>query len=141
MYQQLYETVVSFASEGELAEELPKARQEYQQRTGEMFESDASYERRIASFLEWYVFDRPLSAKPGHATPMQLYLDTHAATLPPVDLQRLKSLTQTTLSVFEFKSAKDEHFKVLDLLSKVRHKVFERRKPAGLEAGDIIEAR
>ncbi|MBI3179651.1 MAG: hypothetical protein HYZ27_08305 [Deltaproteobacteria bacterium] len=141
MFQQLYENVVRFASEGALAGELKLARDEYQKRTGEMFESDANFERRIASFLEWYTLDRPLSFRPGLVTPTHYFLETHGASLSAADAARLKGLTETTLSVFEFRGAKNEHFSVLDLLSKTRHKVFERRKAAGLEAGDLMEAR
>ncbi len=141
MFHDLYENVVRFASEGPLAGELKLAREEYQKRTGEMFESDANFERRIASFLEWYTLDRPLSFRPGLVTPTHYYLETHAGSLAAADVARLRALTETTLSIFEFRAAKNERFVVVDLLSKVRHKVFERRKAAGLESGDLMEAR
>ena len=71
MQHPAYEQMVQFASQGELEQELVLAREQYVSRTGDMLASDPSYERRIASFLEWYVLDRPvcrnawLSIDPG----------------------------------------------------------------------------
>lgn len=140
MYQGLYEDVVRFASEGELSEELQQARKEYVQLTGEMFESDPSFERRIAAFLEWYTLDRVLPAGAG-VTPLEFYLQGPGATQEESDRSRLVALKNSHLSLFEFKRAKEDHMAVLDLLTNEKLSIYERRKPAGLEAGDILEAR
>jgi hypothetical protein len=137
MYQPLYEDVVRFASEGVLAAELQRAKAEYVEATGELFETDATFERRIAAFLEWYALDRKLSTEP--LTPVELY--TKTATVSDEDRPRLQGLAQTTLSLFEFRRALREQLNVTNLLTGERIQVFERRKPAGLEAGDILEAR
>ncbi|MEO1174163.1 MAG: hypothetical protein AAFX94_19255, partial [Myxococcota bacterium] len=73
MFHGYYDAMVQFASEGALADELAQAKGEYFERTGELFESDPSFERRMASFLEWYVFDRPLAAQDG-LTPAKLWI-------------------------------------------------------------------
>lgn len=140
MFQNAYEEMVRFASKGDLAAELQTARAEYLERTGELFESDSAYERRIAAFLEWYVLDRPVSSG-THQTPAKLYIDAVTPDLTTPEIQRLRGLTKTTLSLFEFRKASKEFLEVLDLLSGERHKIFERRKPAGLESKDILEAR
>jgi len=140
MHHPEYEQIVQFASEGELADELSTARKEYVTRTGDMFENDSSFERRLASFLEWYVLDRPVSSS-AHLTPAKIYIKdvTEARTTP--EITELRALTKTRLSLFEFKSFKKDNLKVLDLLTNQKLQVFERRKPTGLESGDIIEAR
>lgn len=140
MFHGAYEEIVRFASEGQLNEELRRAKAEFVERTGELFESDSSFERRLATFLEWYVLDREVSYAPN-MTPAKLYIDTMAATLGPEEINRLRGLTQTILSLFEFKRAKGEHLFVVDLLSNRKYQVYERRKPAGLEPGDILEGR
>lgn len=132
--------MVQFASEGELRDELQLARAEYVERTGDLFESDPTYERRIASFLEWYVLDRPVSfAK--HLTPAKMYIEHVAPQLTTPELNDLRQLTKTVLSVFEFLGAKPEKMRVKDLLLNEKFDIFERRKPAGLEPGDLLEAR
>lgn len=139
MYQQLYEEIVRFASSGDLAPHLAKARAEYEQRTGQLLESDPDFERRIAAFLEWYVLDRPLD--PGGLTPVQLLLDASGNGEDDERRQQLGQLAHTTLSLFEFRRIKGEHVQVTDVLTGEAHEVWERRHLAGLTAGDILEAR
>lgn len=140
MIHEPYEEIVRFASEGDLGDELQRARAEFLERTGELFESDDAFERRIASFLEWYVLDRSISTRPDR-TPAEAYVEQVAPTLAADKLERLRALTRTTLSLFEFRSVKKETLKVTDLLTNEKLDVFERRNPAGLESGDILEAR
>jgi hypothetical protein len=141
MFEEIYERMVTFASDGELAEELTRARGEYVARTGDLFETDPNYEHRIAAFLEWYTLDRLVSSH--NMTPAGLYIDrvTQTGEATPPELQRIRDLSRTTLSLFEFRRARREHIEVVDLLSKTKLRINERRKPAGLESGDILEAR
>jgi hypothetical protein len=141
MYQTLYEEVVRFASEGDLAPELKRAKEEFVLRTGEMFETDPSFERRIAAFLEWYVLDRKISFNPV-ATPMELYVLARGEGYPEADRARLHGLSRTVLSLFEFRGAKaGDHLVMVDLLTNKKLSIYERRRPAGLESGDILEGR
>lgn len=140
VYQQYYEEVTHFAAEGELAPELQLAKREFTERTGEMFETDASFERRIAAFLEWYVLDRKISFR-RELTPAELFILQRGQAMSDSDRNRYAGLTRTELSLFELRGSKPEHLKVRDLLSGQKLDVFERRKPIGLEDDDILEAR
>src|SRR6266849_6202840 len=113
MFHGAYEDIVRFASEGRLNEEVRQAKTEFVERTGELFESDGSFERRLASFLEWYVLDRPVSFAPD-VTPAKLYIESVADNLPAEEMVRLRGLTKSILSLFEFKRAKGEHLHVVD---------------------------
>ncbi|MEZ0314850.1 MAG: hypothetical protein ACAI38_24020 [Myxococcota bacterium] len=147
MFHGLYEQVVRFASEAQLAEELQEAKAEFLHRTGDLFESDGAFERRIAAFLEWYVLDRPAKAA-GGKRPVDVYIEKKAAELAGAnqeELARVQGFAVTRPSLFEFKRAKDEQMSLVDLLDTnkktAKVQVYERRKPAGLESGDILEAR
>lgn len=140
MFHVAYEKMVQFASEGELAADLPPAREEFVRRTGDLFESDRSFERRISSFLEWYVLDRGVSFA-SHTTPARMYIDSVADSLTTPEIAELRQLTRTVVSIFEYRGAKPEAMRVVDLLANEKLDVFERRAPAGLTSGDIIEAR
>lgn len=140
MQHPYYEKAAVFASEGPLAAELARARQEFEKRTGELFESDSNFEHRIAAFLEWYVLDRPLSDSPSEA-PIHRYVQAHAENLDVAERTTLLTLTQTHLSLLEYRRVKGESLVLLDLLTNAKHEVFERRRPAGLAPGDILEAR
>lgn len=140
MFSSDLDKIVAFASQGPLGEELKRARGEFVARTGDMFESDPSFERRVSSFLEWYVLDRPV-AEAQNKTPARLYIDSVAADMTTPELTQLRYLTKTTLSLFEFRRAKADSLLVHDLVADTKLEIFERRKPAGLESGDLLEAR
>lgn len=143
MFHGLYEQVVRFASEGPLDGELKRAKAEFVERTGDIFESDETFERRIAGFLEWYTLDRATS---GGRRPIDLFVEKRQGEgIDAQELERLSGLLRTHLSLFEFRKAKNEHLMLTDLLNPdkkgAKVEVYERRKPAGLESGDILEAR
>lgn len=140
MYQHYYEEVARFAAEGELTAELQLAKKEYIKRTGDLFETDASFERRIAIFLEWYILDRKISFRP-ELTPAELFIMQYGKSMDENNCNSYASLTRTELSIFEIISFKHEKIKVKNLLTGKKLLIFERRKPAGLEIGDILEAR
>ena len=140
MFHPAYEDVVRFASEGRLDAELRLAKVEFVAATGDIFESDPSFERRIAAFLEWYVCDRPVSYRPP-LTPMALYLAERGEVLPAVERLSLSMLTQTLVSLFEFRGLRAGALQLTCLLSGRSYTVIERRRPAGLEPADILEAR
>lgn len=140
MFHGLYDEMVQFASEGPLADELSRAKVEYFERTGELFESDPNFERRMASFLEWYVFDRKATTYEG-LTPAQLYVMEKTEAADATSRARMEEVSRSVPSLFEFRKIKNDRLHVIDLLTNSRLAVFERREPAGLESGDIIEAR
>jgi len=135
-----YEKVVQFASDGKFEQEITLARQEFVERTGDLFESDESYDQRVRVFLEWYVLDRTVSIGIKR-TPVKLYIESVTAGRTTQDLAHLRQLTKTELSIFEFKKAKEDQMRVVDVLTNEKHNVFERRKPAGIEPGDLFEGR
>jgi hypothetical protein len=139
-YHAAYEELIRFASQGRLNDELRLAKGQFVERTGELFESDPSFERRLASFLEWYALDRPLSFAPDKR-PVHLFLQHLATTDNPERAHGLMGLAQTRLSLFEFVKVKDGTLSVLDLLTNEKLQVSERRRVMGMESGDIFEGR
>ena len=138
VFHRVYDDVVRFASTGPLAQELFEARADYIKRTGELFESDAWFERRIVAFLEWYVLDRSLQSAPDK-TPVALYLERELG--QPEDRVHVEALRQSTSALFELLRARPEHLIVRDLLSGTKYTVHEPQHPFGMESGDIFEAR
>lgn len=140
MFHGHYDAILKFSSEGELSEELARAKVEYFERTGELFESDENFERRMASFLEWYVFDREIPDHPG-LTPAKLYARQQEEVAPDHERPRISEVAAALPSLFEYRKVKADRLHAIDLLSNNRLQVFERREPAGLDSGDILEAR
>jgi hypothetical protein len=104
-----------------------------------VFDDDAElFEGRMASFLEWYVLDRPLAGI--GLTPVACAIG-EAAALPADERRALAALATSHHSVFELFATAGETLDVEDLIGGARFAVRERRKPLGMSAGDLFEAR
>ncbi len=134
--------------EGEHKLEAMRAREEYFDRAGKVFDDDAElFEGRMASFLEWYVLERPL---PGAGvTPVLRALEESAAASPdpkrlartPEERTILAQLAVTHRSLFELGAEAGRELEVEDVLGGARFTVQERRSTVGISPGDLFEAR
>ena len=62
MIHRLLDRLAERYSEREHKLEAMRAREEYFDRAGEVFDDDAElFDGRMAAFLEWYVLDRPMA--------------------------------------------------------------------------------
>jgi hypothetical protein len=131
-------------SAGENKIEAMRAREEYFERAGKVFDDDAElFEGRMASFLEWYVIERPFRGGP---TPVVRRLDpTLDGAAPPAptpeDRLDLSLLAASHRSLFKLHGVADRVLDVEDLIGGARIAVVERRNTIGFEPGDIFEAR
>jgi len=141
MYQPQLDRVSEWATSDAFREELARARKDFFARTGgEVFEDDKSMESRLATFLDWYLFDRPLEGR--NLSPVVAFLEDHRAELSPEDLAVMESLTRTIHGIFEIRRlAKEESLQVRDLCTLEEYEVSERRQMAGLKKRDVLEAR
>jgi len=120
--------------------EAMKAREEYFERAGKVFDDDAElFDGRMASFLEWYVLERASSALGGD-TPVACAL-AEPAGWSPVERRGLAHLAASHHSLFELYGVADRVLDVVDVLGGARFHVTERRKTLGFSAGDLFEAR
>ena len=67
-YQQHLDELIAFASSEPRKPDILAAKAEYFRLTGEIFEDDKSFEMRMASFLDFYLFDQ-VSPKTRQSTP------------------------------------------------------------------------
>ena len=137
--------------EGEHKLEAMRAREEYFDRAGKVFDDDAElFEGRMASFLEWYLIERPLAAH--KVPPVVLAIEESAPRLsgapppqprPPDERRALAALAASHRSLFELGRAADGDrlLEVEDLVSGARFQVQERRSTVGIAPGDLFEAR
>ncbi|HEX3902453.1 MAG TPA: hypothetical protein VH853_06345 [Polyangia bacterium] len=129
-------------SENEHRLEAMRAREEYFDRAGKVFDDDAElFEGRMASFLEWYVLERP-SAGLGK-TPISpiLHAVENGTKLPGEERRALAHLASSHRSLFQLASAAERVLEIDDLLGGARFSVLERRNTAGVAEGDLFEAR
>jgi len=138
-YHSYFEQVVGFASRGELEPEIRAARAEYFAETGEVREDESGFEARIEAFTEWYVLERTAAA--GNRTPLELFLSSQRAELSADDIAIYEGFRQSFRSLFEFLKVNKEHLIVRDLAADSKLGIFERRTPAGMTKGSILDAR
>lgn len=138
-YQPYLDELTAWASSEERKPDLLEAKAEYVKGTGEVFEDDKAFEMRMASFLDYYLFDRK-SPNTGK-TPAQEYFELKQAQLPPEQANAYRSFTETLHGLFEVRKLGKGMVRMRELFSGKDHDVTERRQLAGLEKGDILEAR
>jgi len=133
----LIEKILQQTTGPEYEAEVKQARDEYFSQLKDLREDDPSYELLTTSFLNWYIFDRPMDS--GRGTPLQLY----AASSEPGEEEQsvLAAMAANLHSLFEVIRLEDGALHLKDLFTLEPIKVTERRRLAGLDAGDIIEAR
>jgi len=138
-YQPYLDQLIAFASTEERKPDLLAAKAEYFQRTGEVFEDDKQFEMRMASFLDYYLFDRkrPESTR----TPAEEFLDERAASVDAGEVSAFRSFTETVHGLFEVRKIKPGTVRLRELFGGKEFDVSERRQTVGLEKGDILEAR
>jgi hypothetical protein len=137
-YQPLLDSLVAYASTEDRKPELLAAKAEYFRLTGEVFEDDRSFEMRMASFLDFYVFDHR-SPSSGQTPAEQFHAEKLAAGWPEAAV--LEAFTRTVHGLFEVRKLGSGFVRLRDLFTSVDHDVSERRALAGLQKGDVIEAR
>jgi hypothetical protein len=138
-YQPYFDQLIAFASSEPKKPALLEAKAEYFQLTGEVFEDDKVFEARMASFLDYYVFDR---RSPGTGkTPAQELYDEQREKVGPEAAIPFRAFTETIHGLFEVRKLTDDGVRLRELFSAKEFQVAERRKLAGLEKGDILEAR
>ena len=143
MIYRLLDRLAERYGEGEYKLEAMRAREEYFDRAGKVFDDDAElFEGRMASFLEWYVLERPLG---GNGAPPVLRAIEDSAKVgqgfSPEERRTLADLAVSHRSLFQLAEEADRVLEVEDVIGGARFSVEERRRTVGISPGDVFEAR
>jgi hypothetical protein len=131
---QLLDRVIAFAARDEA--ELVRAREEWAERAGRVFDDDPLYEERTTAFLEWYALERLL---PDGKLPVERFAAEE--TLDERETNWVRALARTHRSLFEVREVKEGAIVLDDLLAGGVFEVTERRRLPGIEPSEIFEAR
>ena len=124
--------VIAYAAHDEA--ELVRAREEWAEKAGRVFDDDALYEERTTAFLEWYALERPL---PGGKLPVEKLVAEEKLD----DKSWERALAATQRSLFEVREVREGEILLDDLLSGGAFAVTERRRLPGVEPTEIFEVR
>ena len=137
-YQSLLDELFASASAEARKPDVLTARAEFFRLTGEVFEDDRTFEMRMACFLDYYVFDHRSPAT-KHTAAEELHAAKLKAGAP--EASSVEAFTRTLHGLFEVRKLGPGFVRLRELFSGADHDVTERRTLAGLQKGDILEAR
>jgi hypothetical protein len=134
MLATVLDRVIAFAAHDE--RELVRAREEWAEAAGRVFDDDPLYEERAAAFLEWFALERP--AADGRV-PAQRFLAEER--LDDLEGRWADALSRSLRSLFEVRELRAGALLVEDLLGGGAFEVSERRRLPGVAEGEVFEAR
>ncbi len=120
------------------AEELARAKTEFFKKVGAPLPGEPIEELRLSSFVEWFIFDRPLDEP--KLTPVEKFMRERAESLTAERVEVLRGFTAGVHGVFLVKKRKGRSADLLELYSKKKYKGV-RRVPPSLGKGDLAELR
>jgi hypothetical protein len=127
-----------FLARPEFAQELNRAKAGYFEQVGAPKDGEPFVELRLASFIEWFLFERTLDRR--RQTPIELYLSRHGRELTEKERELCRTLTQTLHRLFQVKKIKNGVAVLRDLIDRKKYKSV-RHLPKNLHAGDMAELR
>jgi hypothetical protein len=127
-----------FLARPEFAQELNRAKAGYFEQVGAPKDGEPFVELRLASFIEWFLFERTLDRR--RQTPIELYLSQHGPELSEQERELCLALTKSLHRLFQVKKVKNGEAVLRDLIDKKKYKSV-RNLPLNLHAGDMAELR
>jgi hypothetical protein len=135
------EPVIQEYTTGEYYPEVYKAKQEFFERAGVVYEDDSEFEQRMNLFMDWYLFDRDL---PGiDLPPIRYYIRQHTPEFSTEDKQTYEDLSTSIHSLFLLKrfSLFGRNLIIQDLFSRKKYVVIDPKLKFAFSRGDIFEGR
>src|SRR5690349_14642205 len=134
MLAAVLDRVIAFAARDEA--ELVRAREEWAEKAGRVFDDDPLYEERTIAFLEWYALERPLPAA-GGKLPVERFA-VEGAAADDKEAAWARALTASHRSLFEVREVNEGEIVLDDLLGGGAFAVTERRHLPGVEPPHIF---
>jgi hypothetical protein len=137
--QELHERLLSWATAEPRKDDLLAAKRAHFDRHGEPHEEDRSFESRVNGMLEHYLYDfRPAG---GAGTTLERFIDAEGPSLSPAEVAAYRDLAAGVHGLFEVRKIRDGQLVLRDVFTGKDLDVTERRNVAGLDKGDLLEAR
>ncbi len=119
--------------------DICEARKDYQKLAGEIYEDDKSYESRVGSFLEWYLFDRVIPEE--QMTPLETLIKSNGRNELPAGVENIEDFTTNIHGLFIIKKIRDHEVVALNLLDDTKYNVRESEGKIIFQKNELFEAR
>ena len=138
-YDVLVEKLMDVYANSSFSEEVVHAKREFFDRAGILDELSGDFEMKMAQFVDWYLFSRPL--KSTQYTPLQRALEEGLRSLDEKDRVGLENLHKSIHSLFEFVKVKGEDVYVRDVFTGIKHIIRKSPIVIGFNRDELFEAR
>jgi hypothetical protein len=136
---ELHDRLLTWATAPARQADLLAARADHFGRYGEPHDEDHSYERRMNGMLDYYLYEwRPSPLAPST---LERFVAEEGNSLTTADHATLSGLVAQRRGLFEVKRLQPGLVRLVDVFTREVLEVAERRQVAGLEKGDLLEAR
>jgi hypothetical protein len=139
--QEKLEPIIQEFTTGEFYPEVFRAKQEFFERAGTVYDDDAEFEQRMNLFMDWYLFDRDLPSV--DLPPIRYFVRQHQSEFSADDKQIFEDLSNSIHSLFLLKRFTwfKKHMVVQDLFSRKKYMVVDLNLGQAFSRGDIFEGR
>lgn len=136
VYNQIFDELMQFFSSGKYYEEVKKGKEEFYKKVGLFDEKSEHFEIKMAHFVDWYLFIRPL--KSGKKPMERIFKDYKVQEDQKVFY---KNILSSRYSLFEFLKLKNSDVLVRDLFS--GYKMLAKASPVvyGFKREEFFETR
>lgn len=131
--------LVQFFTSNDYHSEILSAKKEFFEQAGIIDEESHYFESRMAQFLDWYIFTRPLNQY--HLPPVQLILNKDVMSLSDEDKAIYTNIANTVHSLFEFLKVRGSDVYVYDIFSKKKYVLKNSDLRVGFNPEEIFDAR
>jgi hypothetical protein len=136
MLADVLDRVIDFAARDEV--DLVRAKAHWAERAGQINDDDELYEERTTAFLEWFALER---RPDGASTGVERLLASADEKKDEFEARWLVGLARSHRSLFRVEELEEGAIWLADLLGGTTFIVTERRRLAGVEKGQVFEAR
>ncbi len=140
-FQYYWDRLLDHMTREEFYPEITKARKEYMFKTGEIFEDNPTYETKMRSFMDYYLFDRVFTPQPNvkKESPVEHFLNSIKYDTPKVEKDVYATFNQFIHSIFQVKKYSNESLALKDLYEEKTYHCTNVKET--FSKGQIIEAR
>ncbi|MCB0348890.1 MAG: hypothetical protein KDD37_08635 [Bdellovibrionales bacterium] len=131
--------LVQFFTSSNYHSEILSAKKEFFEQAGIIDEESHYFESRMAQFLDWYIFTRPMNQY--HLPPVQLILNKDVMPMRDEEKQIYTSIATTIHSLFEFLKVRGSDVYVYDIFSKKKYVLKNSDLRVGFNPEEIFDAR
>jgi len=114
VYQKYLDHIMKEYTSGEYKEEGAVARAQFAEWAGVIDEESQGFEQKMAQFVDWFLFDRPV--KGSASSPVQKILEDRPQGIQD-DISFFESISTSRHSLFQFLNIKKEDLYIKDLFS------------------------